>query len=958
MHYHRSIPYTHLNHVFQRDFDGYMPPVKAFAGYSFRSNLPRYTYILIALTGFLGLLGGGTAVGQPVARQGVLDLRQTDLSQDDVALRGEWVWYWNQLRLPNQPESAHEFTDFPKLWSSSQWQRHAIPSQGFATYRLTVLLPPGSAPIMLKVPDHYSAYRLFVNGTDVAHDGNPATTAAQTIPHWSTQLVRMPAADTLQLLLQVANFHHAKGGASQAIRIGETTQMEASMATDRALALFLTGCVLMIGLFFLGLYGFSRMDHPMLYFGLFCLVYSYRLIGTNLYSLHTLFPGLPWGLTLRLEYASLYLAIGIFVIYTQSLYPKDTHRRIITPMTWICFLFAGTVLVLPTVVFTQLMNPFLVLMVAYIGYAMYVYWTAYRRQRPGAAYSLMSTGLLLSVFSLILAQYFGVATPVVLILFVGYVGFFFLQALVLAYRFSFALNEARYTEKQFLANMSHEIRTPLNAILGFSAMLETTPLNTDQQEFLGFIRTAGKNLLTIVNDILDIAKIEAGMLPLESIPFSINSLTDSIRTMLQPVASEKNLQLTVYVDPSLPAIVLGDPTRLTQILLNLLSNAIKFTKQGGVTARIEKLDETADLVRVRFVVQDTGIGIAADVLPYIFERFRQASDFTTRYYGGTGLGLNIVKSLTEMQGGWVTVTSRLGEGSCFTLEIPYKIAPSQVETEGDLFVAPSGLIGQNVRILVVEDNMMNQKLALQVLKRLGYTAQVAENGQEALDKLQEEPFDLVLMDIQMPVMDGYTTTRHIRNTLQNSVPIIAMTAHALASEREQCIQAGMNDFLPKPFQVEELQRVMRKYTPMARPDAVADPLPAQPAPAPPQPATSSAFTLEPLLNAVDNDPGFAAEILDLFLEQTPVELEQIRQALTAQDTKTIGRLIHTQKVPIRTFGLTYMSPLIATLEEQIAAGNEAADVAPLVKQYIQAIEAELPVMRLALETTLRGTTAD
>ncbi|MVM35462.1 PAS domain S-box protein [Spirosoma sp. HMF4905] len=499
--------------------------------------------------------------------------------------------------------------------------------------------------------------------------------------------------------------------------------------------------------------------------------------------------------------------------------------------------------------------------------------------------------------------------------------------------------DARHTEKQFLANMSHEIRTPLNAILGFSNLLEMTVLDSEQTEFTSFIRTAGKNLLNIVNDILDISKIEAGMLPLESIPFSIPSLADSIRTMLHSAATEKNLWLTVETDPTLPAVVLGDPTRLTQILVNLLNNAIKFTQKGGVRVRIEKRAETAESVRIRFIVQDTGIGMAPDILPHIFERFRQASDFTTRYYGGTGLGLNIVKSLAEMQGGWVNVSSTLGEGSCFTLELPYRIAAIPVD-----LITPGSAIAlnpehSNLRILIVEDNLMNQKLALQVLKRLGYTAQLAENGQLALARLQKEDFDLVLMDIQMPVMDGYTATRHIRTTLKKDVPIIAMTAHALASEREQCLQAGMNDFLPKPFQVEELQRILRKYTPLhysegpssTKPKAVVDVKPS--------------FSLEVLLSALDNDREFAAEVMELFLEQTPGEIQKIQECLEQSDLATIGGIIHTQKVAFKMFGLTEMVRLSQVLGAQIGDGQTVAKVTPLVNQYLQTLEAELPVIQ-------------
>ncbi|MGV3558197.1 PAS domain S-box protein [Larkinella arboricola] len=510
--------------------------------------------------------------------------------------------------------------------------------------------------------------------------------------------------------------------------------------------------------------------------------------------------------------------------------------------------------------------------------------------------------------------------------------------------------DARHTEKQFLANMSHEIRTPLNAILGFSNLLVSTGLSVEQKEYVDYVRTAGKNLLTIVNDILDISKIEAGMLPLESIPFSICSLADSIRTMLDASARDKGLSLRIKTDPDLPPVVLGDPTRLTQILLNLLSNAIKFTKHGGVTVSIEKTDVQGESARIRFAVEDTGIGMEKDVLPHIFERFRQASDFTTRYYGGTGLGLNIVKSLTEMQGGWITVTSEAGKGSCFTLEIPYKIAPHQSVDDAVLLDGEAGPTDREVNILVVEDNVMNQKLALQVLKRLGYTAQVAENGQIALELLQKTDFDLVLMDIQMPVMDGYTTTRHVRATLKKQVPIIAMTAHALANEREQCLQSGMNDFIPKPFQIEELQRIIRKYLP-----GISTMTPNQkPNYTPPAPS----FSVDPLLDAVGNDMDFAVEMMTLFLHQTPNEIQQLKQFMAEDDLMAIKRLIHTQKAIIQTFGLTEAARLITTTETLIADKKGMAEIAPLMDQYIQVLESEMPVIRSVMEAYLNGKIPD
>ncbi|MBC7891910.1 MAG: response regulator [Sphingobacteriaceae bacterium] len=505
---------------------------------------------------------------------------------------------------------------------------------------------------------------------------------------------------------------------------------------------------------------------------------------------------------------------------------------------------------------------------------------------------------------------------------------------------------AALVKENFLANMSHEIRTPLNAILGFSNLLENTPLSAEQQEFVHSLRTAGKNLLTIVNDILDLSKIEAGMLQLESIPFSIASLADSIRIMLLPAALDKDLRLRIETDPILPPVVLGDPTRLTQILLNLTGNAIKFTEKGLVQMHIETMDISDTTVRVRFTVKDTGIGIAPEELPHIFERFRQESNFTTRHYGGSGLGLSIVKSLVDIQKGRLRVHSTPGQGSLFEVDLTYAIAHDTYKET--LLPGPNQGLAENqsVTVLVVEDNPMNQKLAVAVLNRLGYESVVAENGEKALELLARCPFDIVLMDIQMPVMDGYETTRHIRNRLRSEVPIIAMTAHALAGEREECFRVGMNGFIPKPFQMEELQQTIRTHLPTVptvlprlEPDEILTPAP-------------GVFRLDYLREITANDPVALAELLDAYLSYTPGQLQELRQAMDSGELTALKRAVHSLKAPAQMLGMDEAARLLIETETRLAADDDLTAIRPLLDAALALLDGTLPAIREAAQPAI------
>ncbi|HEV7231214.1 MAG TPA: ATP-binding protein [Bacteroidia bacterium] len=371
---------------------------------------------------------------------------------------------------------------------------------------------------------------------------------------------------------------------------------------------------------------------------------------------------------------------------------------------------------------------------------------------------------------------------------------------------------ASVIKEQFMANMSHEIRTPMNAIIGFTNRLNKTELTSEQSEYIAAVRTSGQNLLSIINDILDFSKIEAGMVRIEEIRFDLPGLLHSVCTMFDAQAKERHLAFRLQLNPELPESVSGDPTRLTQILINLIGNALKFTEQGSIDISASVVKEDERTVLIRFLVKDTGIGIPEDKISEIFERFTQAKSDTNRIFGGTGLGLSIVKKLVELQKGTITVKSISGQGSEFTVEISYRKAAAE-KVLLPLVSSDSTLLSRNsrIRILVVEDNLLNQKLAGFILKEWGFQFDIAANGKIALEKLRESNYDLILMDLQMPELNGYDTTLVIRQDLKLTIPIIAMTAHALPGEKEKCLTLGMTDYLSKPINEIELFDLLTKH---------------------------------------------------------------------------------------------------------------------------------------------------
>lgn len=370
--------------------------------------------------------------------------------------------------------------------------------------------------------------------------------------------------------------------------------------------------------------------------------------------------------------------------------------------------------------------------------------------------------------------------------------------------------EAKKHERQFLANMSHEIRTPMNAIIGMTKLLMNISTEHRQLKYIKGIKDSAENLLAIINDILDLSKIESGKIKIEHIPFSIHETIDLVITTLKHKADEKGLNLNSKVDASVPQSVKGDPVRLYQVLMNLVGNAIKFTEQGSVDVNVITAGRSDGQIPIRFDVSDTGIGISEENISKIFEKFTQASSDTTRKFGGTGLGLTISKQLIEIQNGHITVWSRPGEGSVFSFTLPFlETSETPLEKGGEIPSADILQLIKDKRVLIAEDNTFNQIVAVDSIHEIipEMVLDLAENGKEAVEKHEKNQYDLIIMDIQMPEMDGFQASQKIRKELPaplSEVPIIAMTASVTREEVEDCFEAGMDEFVAKPFNQAEL----------------------------------------------------------------------------------------------------------------------------------------------------------
>jgi PAS domain S-box-containing protein len=497
-------------------------------------------------------------------------------------------------------------------------------------------------------------------------------------------------------------------------------------------------------------------------------------------------------------------------------------------------------------------------------------------------------------------------------------------------------DRARLAERQFLTHMSHEIRTPINAVIGMTHLLNETQPNPTQKDYLDSLSFSASSLLGIIDNILDFSKIDAGELEFEHKRFDLSYLLKSLLQSLQFKKAQKDIQILKDLDPAIEHLVIGDPTRVNQILTNLLGNALKFTEKGTVRLSTKLLNKSEGQVLIEFRVHDTGIGIPDDKHEIIFEYFKQADVKINREFGGTGLGLTIVKQLVEMMGGTIRVESQLGVGSDFILTLPFgdsgiPAPDSEMLTEMDTQESQTRTNG--LHFLIVEDNLINQKLLCKTIELWDSTVQVANNGLEALEKTATARFDVILMDIHMPVLGGFETTLAIRNDENNpnkNVPIIALTAAALSADKKKAFEVGMNGFLTKPISPKELQEHILQAIKLSR--SLGNEVPMH--------GTmvldaSNQVDLGYLLEISNNDVQFVEEIIATFLKETPTALQALQSCTQHGVWEESGKIVHKLKPNFALLGLKKLAEEAAFIEEGIRTGQvDPSQMATLISGLV------------------------
>jgi len=498
---------------------------------------------------------------------------------------------------------------------------------------------------------------------------------------------------------------------------------------------------------------------------------------------------------------------------------------------------------------------------------------------------------------------------------------------------------ASMAKSKFLANMTHELRTPLNGVIGSIKLLNDTALSEEQEKFLDIAHSSANTLLAIVNNILDLSKIEAGKLEIETTNFNLIDIIKEIINIMNIKVQEKNLILNYHIENNIPLLLKGDSSKLRQILINLIGNAVKFTNSGEINLNVSREEIYNDNIKLRFSIKDTGIGIAQEKSHLLFQSFSQIDSSIGREYGGTGLGLAICKNLVEMMDGEINVITEEGKGSTFWFTAMFELQKTSEEPGEDIY---ENFLNENFKeskckILVAEDNKSNQFIMLHMLEKYGYSAHIASNGDEVIKALEEKPYDIILMDIQMPHLNGLDTTKIIRDKEKNTgkhIPIIAVTAHGMKEDRKKCLEAGMDQYITKPVNPEELNKVIaiilkkQKSIDLNMGNEINQDI---------------VFDKTAFLERIDNDMNIFNITLELFRDETEIKIKELQEAIKEKNHEKIREHSHTIKGLAATISAKKLKKVAYNIEK--AAKNNDMN---LIKTFINNIYYEFEQVKKAI----------
>jgi signal transduction histidine kinase/ActR/RegA family two-component response regulator len=791
----------------------------------------------------------------PKAKNGILNLTNWDFSNHpSMPLDGEWEFYYQQENI--SPTSPKLIVKIPNSWMnyeiSSNKQRFT-----YATYQLKILLNNDTHNFLLKINNIFTAYELYINDELFSESGKFSIleSNSKAMPMGKLSKVIPKGLNEIILKIKVSNYHHRRSGIVNSIEFGTTEDIIERNTNSLNRDFFLAGGIYILFFYHLGLFLIRKKDFFYLFFSLVCFCVGTQVLVTGDRYIVKIFPSISYEIICKLDYFTTYGSVGLFNLFLYSLFRSKLLKFTNYIIPTIHFLFCFIVLLTPSQFYT-LYNPQMeiVVILSFVFIILSLVQSILQKQKGALALTLAT---LLTFGAVINDIFFGIdfyhstlLTPYSLYF------IFTAQAFILSIRYSeaFRLSENLKKELQkskddleskvvertqelfiknyellkakqeaeksnqiktdFLANISHEIRTPLNGVLGIANLLKDNNLTKEQLDYVNIISQCGESIVVIINDVLDLSKIESDKIIFEEKIINIAQVLRISTDLFSAKAIEKNIHIHISIQDELKdQFFLGDSIRIGQILNNLLSNAIKFSNDSGtIDIQIRSESINIDKSRIHFVFKDTGIGIAEENLDKIFEPFKQSDLSIARKYGGTGLGLAISKKLIEKLNGKIFVISKLNQGSEFHFYIELKLSTEKTSSKLEEKVVKEMNLYKiyPFTILIVDDNSLNQMLLKKFLVKLGYQKiEFANNGLESLEKIKSTPFTLVFMDYDMPVMDGIQATKIIREELNLNLSIIAFTANAVEADKEKFLSAGMNSQLTKPVFMDKLIEILK-----------------------------------------------------------------------------------------------------------------------------------------------------